>query len=193
MTAMPIDERQPALAMTRRGTLGLGAAALCVVAGWPRPAQAAHVVRSWPAAKPVPAFDLADLDGKRWNLAALSGRVVVLNFWATWCEPCRIEMPSLEAMAARRHKDGVTVAAINYRETPEVVRRFLEQLPFKVPILLDRDGDAAMTWTPRVFPSTVLIGRDGRPLHTVLGELDWEGADAKALLDPMIAAPRKKA
>jgi thiol-disulfide isomerase/thioredoxin len=193
MPAMPIDERQPALATTRRRTLGLGVAALCVAAGWSRPAQAAHVVRPWPTAKPVPAFDLADLDGKRWRLEALNGQVVVLNFWATWCEPCRIEMPSLEAMAARRQIEGVTVAAVNYRETPEVVRRFLERLSFAVPILLDRDGDAAMTWTPRVFPSTVLIGRDGRPVHTVLGELDWEGADAKALLDPMIAAPRKGA
>lgn len=193
MMAMPIDERQPALATTRRRTLGFGAAALCVVAGWPRPAQAAHVVRSWPAAKPVPAFDLADLDGKRWRLEALSGQVVVLNFWATWCEPCRIEMPSLEAMAARRAEEGVSVAAVNYRETEEVVRRFLARLPFKVPVLLDLDGDMAMAWTPRAFPSTVLIGRDGRPVHTVLGELDWEGANAKALLDPMIAAPRKGA
>ncbi|MEO7055251.1 MAG: TlpA disulfide reductase family protein [Caldimonas sp.] len=188
---MRIDERQPELATTRRRTLGLGAAALCVMAGWPGVARAAHVVRSWPAAKPVPAFDLVDLDGARWNLAALGGRVVVLNFWATWCEPCRLEMPSLEAMAARRQKDGVVVAAVNYRETPEVVRRYLERHSFKVPVLLDLDGDAAMTWTPRVFPSTVLIGRDGRPVHTVLGELDWDGVDAQALLDPMISAPRR--
>ncbi len=138
----------------------------------------------------MPAFDLVDLDGKLWHLAALRGRVVVLNFWATWCEPCRIEMPSLEAMAARRADDGVVVAAVNYRETPEVVRRFLERLPFKVPILLDRDGDAATTWTPRVFPSTILIGRDGRPVHTVLGELDWEGPEAQALLEPMIEQPK---
>ncbi len=69
------------------------------------------------------------------------------------------------------------------------IRRFLERAPFKSPILLDSDGDATVDWTPRVFPSTVLIGRNGQPVHVVVGELDWEGAEAKALLDPLVAAP----
>ena len=69
-----------------------------------------------------------------------------------------------------------------------MIRRFLERSPFKPPILLDSDGDATVAWTPRVFPSTVLIGRNGQPAHTVVGELDWESAEARALLDPLVAA-----
>jgi thiol-disulfide isomerase/thioredoxin len=153
-------------------------------------AQAAHLVRPWPADRPVPVLDLVDLDGKRWRLDALAGQVVVLNFWATWCEPCRLEMPSLAAMAARRRGEGVVVAAVNYLEAPEVIRRFLERAPFKPPILLDSDGDATVAWTPRVFPSTVLIGRNGRPAQTVVGELNWESAEARALLDPLVAASK---
>ena len=61
---------------------------------------------------------------------------------------------------------------------------------YKPPILLDSDGDATVAWTPRVFPSTVLIGRDGRPATTVVGELDWGAAEAAALLDPLIAVVR---
>lgn len=175
----------------RRLLHAAAAAALLVGAGWPGRAKAAHVVRPWPADRPAPALDLLDLDGKRWRLDALGGQVVVLNFWATWCEPCRAEMPSLEALAARRKRDGVAVVAVNYKEAAEKIRAFLERMPFKPPILLDSDGDATFAWTPRVFPSTVLIGRDGRPSQTVLGDLDWAGAEARALLDPLVAAPRK--
>jgi len=149
------------------------------------------VVRPWPAGRPVPSLDLVDMTGTRWRLEALAGQVVVLNFWATWCGPCRTEMPSLEAMAARRRGDGVVVAAVNYREAPEVIRAFLDRAPFRPPILLDRDGDATVAWTPRVFPSTVVISRDGQPVHVVVGDLDWEGAEAKALLDPLVASARR--
>jgi thiol-disulfide isomerase/thioredoxin len=135
----------------------------------------------------VPPLDVVDLAGKPWRLDALAGQVVVLNFWATWCEPCRLEMPSLDAMAARRRHEGVVVAAVNYKESPDVIRRFLERAPFKSQILLDAGGVATVAWTPRVFPSTVLIGRKGAPVQVVVGELDWEGADAKALLDPLVA------
>ena len=151
-------------------------------------AAAGHVVRAWPAGRPVPPLDVVDLAGKPWRLDAFAGQVVVLNFWATWCAPCRLEMPSLDPMAARRRKEGVVVAAVNYKEAPDAILRFLERAPFKSQILLDADGDATVTWTPRVFPSTVLIGRNGVPVHVVVGELDWEGEEARALLDPLVAA-----
>ena len=183
--------RAPALPHPgRRGALRAASILALGVCGV-RPAAAAYVLRPWPAGRPVPAFDLPDLNGKRWRLEPLLGQVVVLNFWATWCEPCRTEMPSLEAMAARRASSGVTVLTVNYKEAPDVIRRFLEKLPFKLPILLDADGDATFDWTPRVFPSTVLIGRNGLPVSVVLGDLDWAAADANALLDPMVAAKGK--
>ncbi len=185
----PAAARPP---LSRRRVLGLvGFALVAGAAGSLTPADAGHVVRPWPPARPVPEFDLTGLDGRRWRLADLAGRVVLLNFWATWCEPCRAEMPSLDAFGERHRDDGVTVLAINYREPAEQVRQFLQRLPFKAPVLLDSDGDATSEWTPRVFPSTVLVGRDGRPSATVVGELDWGGAAAQELLDPMLARPRK--
>ena len=174
-----------------RRRMVLGCAAALGLAGLPGAALAAHATHPWPQAKPVPPLELADLESKPWRLEALAGHVVVLNFWATWCEPCRLEMPSLEAMAVRRRREGVIVAAVNYREAADVIRSFLERQPFKPPILLDPEGDATAAWTPRVFPSTVLIGRDGRPAQTVLGELDWDSAEARALLDPLVAVRRK--
>jgi thiol-disulfide isomerase/thioredoxin len=186
---MPSNRRTSPVRLARREVLGR-ALAVAVAAALPwRAATAGHVVRAWPAGRPVPPLDVVDLAGKPWRLEALAGQVVVLNFWATWCEPCRLELPSLDAMAARRRRDGVVVAAINYKEPPDVIRRFLERAPFKSQILLDSDGDATVTWTPRVFPSTVIVGRNGQPVHVVVGELDWEGAEATALLDPLVAAP----
>jgi len=178
----------PSLARRRAIALAIGAAAIPFAS---TTAFAASVVRPWPAARPVPALDLADLDGKHWTLAALTGRVVLLNFWATWCEPCRIEMPSLDALAKQHRDGGLVILAVNYRETAPVIRGFLERMPYKATILLDADGDAASDWTPRIFPSTVLIGRNGQPSATVLGDLDWTGTTAHELIDPLLAAPHK--
>jgi len=188
MHRMPGNRRASPLGLARRGVLGSAVAAGLGALLPLRFAAAAHVVRAWPADRPVPPLDVVDLAGRPWRLEAFAGRVVVLNFWATWCEPCRLEMPSLDAMAARRRREGVVVAAINYKESPDVIRRFLERAPFRSQILLDPDGDATVGWTPRVFPSTVLVGRNGAPVQVVVGELDWEGAEARALLDPLVSA-----
>src|SRR5450755_3023041 len=83
---------------------GLAAVGIGLAAG---AARAGYLVRPWAAGKAVPKLELNDLDGKLWSLAAMRGQVVVMNFWATWCEPCRSEMPSLELLAQRHEHDGV--------------------------------------------------------------------------------------
>jgi len=174
---------------TRRRLLGASVAALGT-ALLPAHSLAAHVVRPWPSGKPAPALGLTDLDGKAWNLSALQGQVVVLNFWASWCEPCRAEMPSLELLAAQHERNGLTILAVNYKEPLPAIKRFLDALPFSLPILLDRDGDATGEWTPRVFPTTVLIDRSGVPRQSVLGELEWNGPIARGLLEPLLSRPK---
>ena len=171
--------------VSRRQVLRLSLAAT-VAAALPGAARAAHLVRAWPEGKTAPGFMLTDLDGKTWSLAALKGQPVMLNFWASWCEPCRSEMPSLELLATRHERAGLVVLAVNYQEEASVIKRFLDLLPFSLPILLDRDGAATAAWTPRVFPTTVLIDRSGTPRHSVLGDLDWMGAEARELVDPLV-------
>ena len=156
-------------------------------------ARAQALTRPWPASRKVPDFRLPDLHGLEHTLEPLRGQVVVLNFWASWCEPCVAEMPSLLRLAETRADEGIVVLAINYQEGADKIRRFLDtvlgEVPGTMPVLLDRDGAAAKAWTPRVFPSTVLLDRSGRPHWSVVGELDWTGAQARALLAPLVAAP----
>jgi len=135
----------------------------------------------------VPPLALKDLDGKTWELSTLQGRAVLLNFWATWCDPCREEMPSLQALAQRHEGEGLLVLMVNYRESAGSIKRFLERVPLSMPVLLDSDGAAARAWTSRVFPTTVMIDRSGRPRHQVVGAVDWHGDEARQWLRDLLA------
>lgn len=144
--------------------------------------------RPWPAGKAVPEVALPAWDGPAWRLADQRGQVVVLNFWASWCEPCRAEMPSLELLAARHEKDRLQVVAVNFRETDAALRRFLSSMTVMLPILRDADGAVAKAWGVRVFPTTAVIGRDGRVAFVVTGEVDWTGAEARRWIEPLLKA-----
>ena len=144
--------------------------------------------RPWPAGRAAPALTLPALDGGPVSLAHLRGRAVLLNFWASWCEPCREELPSLALLGERRAADGLSVLAINVREGSDAVRRFVQQQALTLPVLLDTDGAAARAFTPRIYPSTVFIGRDGRARGVLVGPIDWLGDEAGRLLAPLLAA-----
>jgi thiol-disulfide isomerase/thioredoxin len=170
-----------------RRTWLAGAAALSLPL--PLPGRAGTIERRWPARKPAPPLALDGLDGRRWSLAPLRGKVVVLNFWASWCEPCVTEIPTLGWLAETHAARGdVVVLGVNYQEHEAKVRRFLQAVPVPYPVLLDRNGEAAKAWTSRIFPTTVLVGRDGRPVLSVTGELDWAGQQGERLLNPLLAA-----
>src|SRR5450631_498122 len=97
--------------LTRRRAMGWALGAVAAL-GVPSVARAAHEVRAWPAGRAVPMLSLRDLDGQPWHLSDLKGRAVLLNFWASWCDPCRAEMPSLQRLAVARRRDGMVVLAV---------------------------------------------------------------------------------
>ena len=88
-------------------------------------------------------------------------------------------MPSLELLAERHKNDGLVVVAVNFQETDAAIRRFMEQTPMSLPIVRDRDGAASRAWGVRVFPTTVLVGRDGAARFSIVGEADWTGPAAR--------------
>ena len=177
----------------RRSLRALGAGLALIGAGGGRAARAGPAAsaagaqrRPWPAGTPTPPLSLPAWEAPVWTLAEARGKVVVINFWASWCEPCRAEMPSLALLAQRHAAERLRVVTVNFRETDAAIRRFLAHTPIDLPILRDADGEAARAWRVSLFPTTVVIGRQGRPAFTVLGELDWTSDVARAWIAPLL-------
>lgn len=151
--------------------------------------HAQHALADWPAGLALPAIEALDLQGRPWRLAELRGRPVLVNFWASWCEPCRAEMPTLQALAELYGPEQLAVVALNFKEAPATVARFVQRTGLRLPVLLDREGAVARACAVKVFPTTLLIGADGRPRQRVRGELDWTGAEAERLVQGLLATP----
>jgi len=165
--------------------LACGLAALSPALARSQPAGA--LLRPWPKGQATPGLALPGFEGPGWSLAEAKGRPVLLNFWASWCEPCRAEMPSLELLAQRHEREGLLVLAVNQRETDAAIRRYLQLMPISLPVLRDLDGSTSRAWGARVLPTTVALGRDGKALFTVMGELDWTGPQARQWTAPLFS------
>lgn len=148
------------------------------------PFAAGYEVRPWSGAAPVPVLAATDLSGKAWRLSELRGKVVLINFWASWCEPCRAEMPSLQQLADQEPQ-RLVVLAVNFKENESKVRQFVQRTDLRLPVLQDAQGSTAKAWGVSLFPSTVLIDATGRVQGVLRGELDWTAADAQRLLQPL--------
>ncbi|WP_117179992.1 TlpA family protein disulfide reductase [Rhodoferax lacus] len=127
----------------------------------------------WPAERARPALRLPDLDGRVWDLTQEQGRPVVLNFWATWCEPCRAEMASFEVLQKQFQASGLKVVAVNFKEGQEPVRRFQKAQGLSLAMVRDSYGEAAQAWGVHTFPTTFVINPAGRPVLQAVGEVDW--------------------
>lgn len=122
----------------------------------------------------APLFRLTTLDGVAMDLADTQGDVVLVNFWATWCPPCRAEMPVIEA-AYQAHKDkGFRVLALDVREAQDEVAAYAQELGLSFPILLDQSGDVALAYRVQNLPRSFLIDRQGRVVRIHPGELTPE-------------------
>jgi len=175
----------PALVQPVNRRVALSAlAALCFGTA----AQATPRIVRWNPAKPTPVLNLLSVDGEHWNIDSLRGKAVVLNFWASWCEPCIAEMPQLDELARLHASDGrLVVLGINYQEGEAAIRRFSDKFPVRFSLLRDPDGMAFRSWGGTVLPSTVLLSRNARPLTTIHGEMDWRSVPAAELLRPLLA------
>lgn len=138
----------------------------------------------------APDFTLDRLGGGTVRLADLSGRVVLLNFWATWCPPCRAEMPSMERLYQTYRDRGLIIVAIDYRERPTQVSPFVTELGLTFPVAFDRDGTVTDTRYPTGgLPTTYLIDRRGRAVARKIGFADWDSGSARALVEALLAEP----
>lgn len=159
------------------------AALLCVAAVWWVAACCADAAELKEWRIPAPPVALRSLDGGTIDLASLRGRVVIVHFFATWCEPCREELPALQRFVARAGDKPVAVVAISVGEVELRVRRFFQSSPVAFPVLLDPDRVAAKAWGISALPSTVILDAELRPRLAVEGEHGWDQLDPAALYD----------
>jgi thiol-disulfide isomerase/thioredoxin len=142
---------------------------------------AAEELKPW-AGGATPPLELADLRGKKHSLADYRGKVVLVNFWATWCEPCRAEMPSMERLRVSLAERPFAVLAVNLAEPESRIAKFLDTVPVGFPILLDRDTKTTRAWQAKVLPATYIVGPDGAIRYRHVGELDWSKPEVRKLI-----------
>lgn len=139
----------------------------------------------------TPALALADLSGARHDLAQYKGKVVLLNFWATWCEPCRAEMPSMDQLRERYPDGSFVVLAVNVDEPEQRVRAFLQRVPLSFQVLLDPGMRATREWNARILPTSYLIGRDGRIRYSARGEVEWTSGKVAGAVAELVKASER--
>lgn len=124
--------------------------------------------------QPAPAFSLIDLDNNIHTLADFKGKPLIINFWATWCRPCRDELPAFNRAWAKVKDQGIQMLAINVGEDPNTVFTFIKNFPIDFKILLDPESDELDNWQMIGLPTTYVLNAKGEVVYQAIGERAWD-------------------
>lgn len=127
----------------------------------------------------APNFSLKTVSAQAISLKQLRGKVVFLNFWATWCAPCRQEMPAMEKLQQQLKEEGLEVVAVNYRESEKQIAPFLKDLGLTFTVLLDEDGSVSEKYGVWGLPLSYVVNRKGDFVGKVSGSRDWDSPEAR--------------
>ena len=136
-----------------------------------------------------PPFSSHTLEARPVSMTDLRGKVVLVNFWATWCLECRPEMPVLERLHRELGTRGLAVVGINAREARDTVRRYANELALTFPLVLDPAGTINALYGVVGLPTTFIVGRDGRAVALAVGPREWGSAPARAIIEALLAEP----
>jgi peroxiredoxin len=138
----------------------------------------------------APDFTLPDLQGNSYRLSDFRGRVVFLNLWATWCPPCRMEMPSMEALYKRLgQRDFVMLAVAEDEGGAAAVRPFVREVGLTFPVLIDAGGTLSPRYGATGYPETFIIDRNGQVVNHTIGPAEWDSEEMVAYFEKLLAAP----
>jgi thiol-disulfide isomerase/thioredoxin len=163
----------------------VGASVYLVSSSSSRPPS--EMIKSVVAGDLAPDFQLEDTKGNKVSLSELRGKIVMVNFWATWCPPCIEEMPSMERLNEALGGDDFVMLAINTEQNGRaVVPAFLEKTPYTFPILYDDKGDVQKHYGVFKFPESFIVGKDGKVVEKIIGPLDWSSLKTITYLQGLI-------
>jgi len=131
-------------------------------------------------------FTLQLLNGGNVTLSSYKGKVVLLNFWATWCPPCREEMPSMETLYQRYKSQGLEILAVDLREDENTIRQFIQRYGYTFPILLDSNGWIGNVYGVQAIPTSFIVNRDGKIIGRVVGSIYWDTPQVFALIEALL-------
>jgi thiol-disulfide isomerase/thioredoxin len=134
------------------------------------------------ARRATPDVSLPTLDGRTFNLVALRGKPVIVNYWATWCLPCRAELPAFEEVHKAHRDDGLVIVGVDLAEPPDVVSKYVAEIGLTFPIALDEDGEVSELYRVEALPTTFFVGRDGNIRDMAIG-----GPMTKAAIESKVA------
>jgi peroxiredoxin len=135
--------------------------------------------------KPAPNLTLRDINERSFTLSSYRGKVVLINFWATWCPPCLEEMPAMERLY-RQHRDGgFTLVAVSVDADSKLVAPFLTARKFSFPVALDPSMNMANTYGVRALPSSFIVARDGTLAALAIGPRHWDNDAAHSLIEAL--------
>lgn len=134
----------------------------------------------------APEFALRDMQGNYVSVTALRGKVIVLNFWATWCPPCKVEIPGLEALNRKYGARGLAVVAVSTDSSEKGIRKFLRETPLSYRVVHDRDGKISRLYGVYSLPTTFIIDRSGVVIRHFMGEQNWNSPEMRALIEALL-------
>jgi thiol-disulfide isomerase/thioredoxin len=139
------------------------------------------------SATPAPELKANDVAGAPRTLADYRGKVVLLNFWASWCPPCLREMPSMERLRVKMAGRPLAIVALDSAEAAEEVNAFLSKMKLGFPILLDPDGSNTKRWKVFALPTTFLLDAEGRVRYALTGPTEWDEGEALKVIESLLA------
>ena len=140
---------------------------------------------------PTPDFTLPDPAGKKVSLKDFRGKLIMLNFWATWCAPCREEMPTMERLYQEFKNKGFVIVAVNVKDNKKDALAFIKELKLTYPVVFDSDDAVGLLYGAWALPATYLIGPKGEGLARMWGPADWYSPGARALIKALLDEKKK--
>lgn len=156
----------------------------------PEADHGSSLLRPYKRKAQAPGLELERLSGGHADLSSLKGRVVLVNFWATWCPPCVKEIPSLQRLYTARKRQGLEILAVDVGELHKQVADFLSDKPVDFPVLLDTEGQQLKHWGVHAFPTTFVLDRSQRIRYAGFGAFAWDSPEVLKTLDALLAEPR---